>query len=126
MDDVQKDENNPDQATSLSRLQRLKRSISPRAAKVERAFLSVLRYSTLVTAGLVLVSAAITLSYGAFQQFGRTEVEPDPVSLAAGDIAPEPSAAPAKKAAAVISKPRVSAEVRRQTLDVYRVGFKGF
>lgn len=126
MDDVQDLPENTGKADAPGRFQRLKQRIAPRAAKAEGAFLSILRYSALLIAGLVLAGAATALGYGAFQQFGRTDVEPDPVSLAATDLTPEPSEVPAKKAEAAKAKPSVSAEVRRQTLDVYRAGFKGF
>lgn len=126
MDDVQNVTENFEQEYELGRLHRLNQRCTESLAKVEGMFLSVLRYSALLIAGLVLVGAAITLGYGAFQQSGRTSVDPNPVSLAAGDLTPEPITSQARKADAAKAKLTVSAEVRRQTLDVYRVGFKGF
>jgi hypothetical protein len=99
--------------------------LADRANRAETQFLTLLRYSALTIAALTLLVSAGLLAYGAVQQLGRTEVEPETVSVAADDVVPEKP-----QQAAVAPKPQPKAgidqAVRKRTLEIYNARFKPF
>lgn len=110
----------------LSRGKGLIAKITAKANSAETAFLTILRYAGLAVAAVALVSAAILLGLGAFQQIGQTRVDPEQVSLAAQDIIPPQPVASEAARAATPQKVGVSQEVRRRTGSLYQRKFKNY
>lgn len=110
-----------------SKWTRLKGSLPGYAARIESRFLSLLRYTSLAIAALVLISAAIYLGLGLVQQIGSTNVGAESVALASEDITPPQAQAKAAEAkASPQAKPTVSDAARKRTLEIYRTRFKPF
>ena len=99
--------------------------LADRANRTEAQFFTLLRYSALIIAALTLLISAGLLAYGAFQQVGRTEVEPETVSLVADDVVP---AKPEQAVAAPKQQAKVGIDqaVRQRTLEIYKARFKPF
>lgn len=97
-----------------------------RANVAEAGFLSLLRYSALAIAALVLVTSVVLLTLGAIQQFGPTRVNPEAVSVAADDVVPSSAAPAAMHAAGATTKLGIDQDVRAKTLAIYRSRFKAF
>ena len=72
----------------LSKRENIFAAISAKANAAETNFLTLLRYAALAMASLALISSAILLALGSFQQLGRTRVEPETVALVSDDVVP--------------------------------------
>jgi len=100
--------------------------LSGKANLAEARFLGLLRYSALGIAAIVLLGSLLLLALGSVRQLGRTQVEPESVTVSSDDVVP-PKAEP--KEAAPVSQPRkpgISQDIRSRTLSIYRARFKGF
>ena len=97
-----------------------------RANVAEAGFLSLLRYSALAIAALVLVASVILLALGGIQQFGPTRVDPQAVSIAADDMVPSSAAPATTRVAGATTKLGIDQDVRAKTLAIYRSRFKAF
>jgi len=115
-----------DDEPEMGRLRRMFLWAPSRANKLEAQFLGVLRYTALLVAALVLVGAVILLGLGLVRQLGPTAVNATQVSVSDEDLAlltdataPAPQQAPQRKLG-------ISEAIRKETLGVYRAGFRTY
>lgn len=98
------------------------------ANSAENKFLTIMRLSALVIAGLLLLGAIGFFLFGLIQQFGTERVDPAPVSIKAIDVTPpnqiaEEAIIPSEAAK---TAPRLSPVVRKQTIALYLSKFKKY
>ncbi len=110
----------------LSKRENIFAAISAKANAAETNFLTLLRYAALAMASLALISSAILLALGSFQQLGRTRVEPETVALVSDDVVPTKLEPETVQASPEQRKSGVSQDVRKRTLLIYQSKFKAF
>jgi len=93
---------------------------------VETRFLGLLRITALALASLILLVSTLALGWGLIQQIGRTQVEPEKVSLSAEDLAPAKPQAAASQAEAKPARATLPPTIRKRTLAIYRTAFKPY
>jgi hypothetical protein len=124
-------ENQESYVEALTRRERLRQwghRASVRASTIEARYLSLLRFSMLLIATVLLIGAIVFVLMGATKQIGSSQVSPEPVKVSAADLAPavtKGSDSGAKKVDA--EKPfQLSSQLKSQTLAAYKSNFAKF
>jgi hypothetical protein len=105
-----------------TRLGNFSKMIADRANIAEARFLSLLRYSALMGAAVALIISALLLGVGLVRQVGRTEVEPQEVTIAAGDVVPV-KAEKSEVTPPEVTKLSVPKAIRQKTAAIYKRDF---
>lgn len=112
-------------STRREKLQQWGQRLSLRASTIETRYLSILRFSMLLLASVLLVAAIAFVAMGAIKQLGSSQVDPEPVTLSAVDLAPSVSSNSESTPENVSAeKPyQLSAQLKAQTLSAYKSNF---